>query len=82
MVSAQNEIDGVRQSGIDGFISGETLTILRLSVIGPGGISFPIPGIADAPEINAVTRQIAESSRQLVNTRMRLFATGKPGGRA
>lgn len=82
MVSAQNPTDGVRQSGIDGFIQGEQLVILRLAVIGPGGISFPVPGVQDAAAINAVTRQIAESSRQLVSTRMRLYNVNRPVGRA
>jgi cell wall-associated NlpC family hydrolase len=74
MVSAQDPQNGVQLSGVDGFIPGEQLTILRLAVIGPGGISLPVPGIGNQGQIDAVIRQIAKDSVNLVNTRQELYA--------
>jgi hypothetical protein len=81
MVSAQDPENGVQISGIDGFIAGEALTILRLAVVGAGGISFPISGLADQGQINHVIREIAQSSRNLVWTGMRIPLINQPQGR-
>ena len=75
MVSAQNPTDGIQISGIDGFIPGEPLTILRLSVVGPGGISFPVGGLADQSQISGLIREIAQQSRTMVGVTMAVNAT-------
>jgi hypothetical protein len=79
MVSAQNPENGTQRSGIDGFIQGEQLICLRLAVIGPGGVTLPIPTIGDSAQIEAITRSVARSSQRLVLARMRAASIGKRG---
>ena len=80
MVSAQDPANGVQISGIDGFIPGETLTILRLAVVGPGGISFPIGGLADQAQIDGLIRELAESARKMVGVTMQIRAVNPERG--
>jgi len=82
MVSAQNPASGVQRSVIDGFIPGEQLVILRLAVVGPGGISLPLPVAGDTAQIDAVIRDIAKGDKNFVYTRMRVQRMGLPWGSA
>lgn len=77
MVSAENPTDGTRRSFVDGFISGEQLVVLRLAQFGPGGITLPTPSIGSDAHLGQLTRQIAESDRNLVARRMRIVRIGK-----
>lgn len=80
MISAQDPANGTQQSGIDGFIAGEQLIILRMAVIGPGGITLPNFGISDEGAIDQVIRQIAQSSRTLVGVRERIRNANRIAG--
>lgn len=82
MISAENPADGTQIGTIDGFIPGEPLTILRLATIGPGGITVPGFKLADENQIDAVIRDIAKSSRTLVNAAMVIRNAGRIPGHA
>lgn len=77
MVSAENPADGTRRSFVDGFIQGEQLIVLRLAHFGPGGITLPVPTIGGNAHLEQITRQIAESDRNLVARQMRIVRIGK-----
>jgi hypothetical protein len=77
MVSAANPTEGTIRSGVDGFISGETLVVLRLAQFGPGGITLPVPTIGGSAQLEAITRQIAKSDQQLVYRRMQAVRIGR-----
>lgn len=81
MVSGLNPQDGVVRTAIDGLIPGEQLICLRLAVIGPGGITLPVPTIAGEGQIKQITRDIARQSQMLVRRRMRIRTYGRPGWR-
>lgn len=76
MVSAQTEATGTQRSNIDGFISNEPLTILRLAVVGPGGISLPIAPIPGSGAIKRVAIDIARETRNLVALEQRATRIG------
>jgi cell wall-associated NlpC family hydrolase len=82
MISAENPTDGTQIGVIDGFIPGEQLYILRLATIGPGGITLPGFRLADEGKVDAVIRDIALSSRRLVNAAMVIRNAGRVPGRA
>lgn len=77
MVSAANPTDGTIRSGVDGFISGEQLVVLRLAHFGPGGITLPVPTIGSDAHLGQLTRQIALSDKNLVARRMQIARIGK-----
>lgn len=72
MMSAQDPANGTRRSGIDGFIPGEPLTILRLAAIGPGGVNMPLPPFGDPGRLDAVIRNIARQDQALVWNQMKV----------
>lgn len=69
MVSAANATDGTIRSGIDGFIPGEPLTILRHNAMGGGGVSFPIPSIGNGHQFDLMAKAVAEGAIRDVATR-------------
>lgn len=77
MVSAANPTDGTIRSFVDGFIQGEQLVVLRLAHFGPGGITLPVPTIGSDAHLEQLTRQIAESDRNLVARRMQIVRIGR-----
>lgn len=77
MVSAANPSAGTIRSGVDGFIQGEQLVVLRLAHFGPGGITLPVPTIGSDAHLEQLTRQIAESDRSLVARRMQIARIGR-----
>lgn len=79
MISAANPTDGTIRSGIDGFIQGETLTILRHHAIGPGGIDLPIPVIGSSGDLNRVARSVAQETIGLVRAGMVLDRIARVG---
>lgn len=81
MVSAQDPQKGTRKSGIDGFIGGQQPIILRLAVVGPGGITLPFPEPGSTARIDHVIRDIAQSDRDFTWTRMRLRRVPIPKAR-
>lgn len=81
MVSGLDPAIGVEQTGIDGLIPGEDLICLRLAVIGPGGITLPVPVIGGEKQIDAITRDVAMQATLLVEQRMRVRAMGRQGWR-
>jgi hypothetical protein len=82
MISAQTPQAGTQKSGIDGFIQGEALTILRMTIVGPGGITLPIPPIGSSHAVEAVARGVAQSSKALVYQRLRIRGINMPAGRS
>ena len=81
MMSAQDPANGVQQSGIDGFIPGETLTCLRMAVSGGGSISIPVPVFGSSSQIDAIVRSIAGDAIDLVGIGMQARAMGTRGWR-
>lgn len=77
MVSAANPSQGTIRSFVDGFIQGEQLIVLRLARFGPGGITLPVPTIGSDAHLGQLTRQIAESDKNLVGRRMQIVRIGK-----
>ena len=77
MVSAANPSQGTIRSFVDGFIQGEQLVVLRLAHFGPGGITLPVPTIGSDAHLEQLTRQIAESDRNLVARRMQIVRIGR-----
>ena len=75
MMSAQNPAAGTQRSAIDGFIQGEPLTILRLSVIGPGGITLPPITIGGGVQLDAYIKKMAQEEKRLVWKRMQVRRT-------
>lgn len=76
MVSAQTSSSGTQVGVIDGFIPGEQLVPLRLAVIGPGGITLPIPVFGGTAQIEHITRDIAKATRGMVDIGTRLRVVG------
>ena len=76
MISAQTPSSGTQRGVIDGFIPGEPLTILRLSVIGPGGITLPPINIQGGAELAAYTKKMAHIEQRLIWRRMQVRRTG------
>lgn len=78
MVSAQTPSSGTQVGTIDGFMPGETLVPLRLAVVGPGGITLPIPTIGNTMQIDRITRDVAKATRSMVDigTRIRTMRVG------
>lgn len=74
MISAANPGAGTIRSQIDGFIPGEQLIILRLAVIGAGGITLPIPTMSGTGQIDAAMRDVAKSIHDIVSVGMRISA--------
>lgn len=70
-ISAANPSQGTIKAPIDGFIPGETLFILRLTSLAPGGSPLPVSLIKGVDQIDAIIRQTAKSSQDLVWQRMR-----------
>lgn len=66
MISAQNPTDGTQKSLIDGFIPDETLTILRVLAVTPGGLTFPLPISFDGGKVEQITRDLASMAREFV----------------
>ena len=81
MVSGLNESTGVVRTPIDGLISGEELICLRLAVIGPGGITLPVPVIGGESQVPGITRDIAQQAQVLIRRRMMIRTIGRPGWR-
>lgn len=76
MVSAQTPDSGTQVGVIDGFIPGEQLIPLRLAVIGPGGVTLPIPTIGGTAQIDQITRDIAKATRNMVDIGSSLRVVG------
>lgn len=81
MISGLDAQQGVVRTPIDGLIPGEQLICLRLAVIGPGGITLPVPVLAGGSRLDGLTRQIAEQSVAMVRAAMALRSIGIPGWR-
>lgn len=82
MVSAQNPANGTRLSGIDGFIEGEQLTILRMAVVGGGGIDFPPITFGGTGQLGVIVKQIAQMTQETAAISERLRTTAVPPGKA
>lgn len=76
MVSAQTPSSGTQVGTIDGFIPGEQLIPLRLAIIGPGGITLPVPTIGGTAQIDQIARDIARATRNMVDVGTRLRVVG------
>lgn len=76
MVSALNQSATTEKTQIDGLIQGEQLIPLRLAVVGPGGITLPVPTIGGTAQLNQITRQVAATSVNLVWKRMQMRRVG------
>lgn len=76
MVSAQTPGSGTQVGIIDGFMPGEQLIPLRLAIIGPGGITLPIPTIGGSAQIGQITRDVARATRNMVDVGTRLRTVG------
>jgi len=76
MMSAQTPQAGTQRSGIDGFIQGEPLIILRLAVIGPGGITLPPITIPGGAALDAYIKKMAQEEKRLIWKRMAVRRTG------
>lgn len=81
MVSAEDPAQGTQRGIIDGFMPGETLTCLRLPGVGKGGFNPPPLPFTGSKTIEAATRSIAKSARDLVWIEMRTANIGRHGWR-
>lgn len=69
-VSAANPSAGTIKAPIDGFIPGESLFILRLKSVAPGGSPIPIVITKDVHQVDVYIRKIAKSSQDAVWKKM------------
>jgi cell wall-associated NlpC family hydrolase len=71
-ISAANPAQGTIKAPIDGFIPGETLYILRVKNLAPGGSPLPISLIRGTKQIDTQIQQTAKGLKELVWHRMRV----------
>lgn len=78
-ISAANPTQGTIKAPIDGFIPGETLYILRVKDVAPGGSPLPVSLVKGEKQIDRQIAQTAVALKEMVWQRMRVRTFGTRG---